>query len=50
MSEILTIALVVIVIYFLGKFIISEGERAEQHKKFIKDMEDYDARKNFKTK
>ena len=40
--------IVIFVNYLLGKYAIEEGHRAEQHKKFMKDMENHD--KKYKTK
>ena len=39
---------VIVAIYYLGKYAIQEGHRVEQHKKFMKDMENHD--KKYKTK
>jgi len=32
---------IIIVIVFLGRYAIIEGQRAEQHKKFIKSMNEH---------
>jgi hypothetical protein len=39
---------VIVATYYLGKFAIAEGHRIEQHKKFMKNLNDHD--KKFKTK
>ena len=39
---------VIVATYYLGKFAIAEGHRVEQHKKFMKNLNDHD--KKFKTK
>ena len=48
MNETFILLIVITIIYFLGKYIISEGHETEQHKKFMKDMNDFD--KKYKTK
>ena len=42
-----TIILIVVIVatYLLGKFALKEGQRIEQHKKFMRDMENFDKRK-----
>jgi len=32
-------------IILLGRYAISEGQRVERHKKFMKDMEKFDSKK-----
>ena len=39
---ILSLLGVLAVIIILGRYAIIEGQRAEQHKKFIKNMKEYD--------
>lgn len=45
---IITIILIVLVVYFLGKYALQEGVRIEQQKKFMKDMENFDKKKKIK--
>ena len=45
---IITVILIVLVVYFLGKYALQEGVRIEQHKKFMKDMENFDKKKKIK--
>ena len=40
------LVIVIVAIYFLGRYAIAEGHRAEQHKKFMKDMENHDKKYN----
>ena len=47
-KETIIFILVIVVIYYLGKFAIAEGHRVEQHKKFMKNLNNHD--KKFKTK
>ena len=35
--------LVIMGIWYLGRYSIKEGQRVERQKKFIKDMENYDS-------
>ena len=35
---IITVILIVLVVYFLGKYALQEGVRIEQQKKFMKDQ------------
>tara|TARA_Y100001963_G_scaffold117384_1_gene163312 strand:- start:18 stop:170 length:153 start_codon:yes stop_codon:yes gene_type:complete len=48
MSGTVIVLIVIAATYFLGKYAISEGQKIEQHKKFIKNMEKMD--KKYKTK
>ena len=48
MSGTVILLIVIVAIALLGKYAIAEGERIERHKKFMKDMENYD--KKYKTK
>ena len=48
MSGTVILLIVIVVTYLLGKYAIQEGHRVEQHKKFMKDMENHD--KKYKTK
>tara|TARA_Y100000593_G_scaffold42081_1_gene80644 strand:- start:146 stop:298 length:153 start_codon:yes stop_codon:yes gene_type:complete len=48
MSGTFILLVVIVATYYLGKYAISEGHRAEQHKKFMKDIENHD--KKYKTK
>ena len=48
MSGTVIFIVVIVVTYYLGKYAIQEGQRVEQHKKFMKDMENHD--KKYKTK
>tara|TARA_R100000742_G_C4269634_1_gene88177 strand:+ start:1164 stop:1316 length:153 start_codon:yes stop_codon:yes gene_type:complete len=48
MSGTVILLIVIFVTYLLGKYAIEQGHRAEQHKKFMKDMENHD--KKYKTK
>ena len=48
MDGILILLGILLVMYLLGKFAIEQGQRAEQHKKFLKDLEEFD--KKYKTK
>ncbi len=45
---IITIILIVLAVYFLGKYALQEGVRIEQQKKFMKDMENFDKKKKIK--
>ena len=36
---------VLVVIFYLGRYAIIEGQRAERQKKFLKDMENLDNKK-----
>ena len=45
---IITIILIVLVVYFLGKYALQEGVRIEQQKKFMNDMENFDKKKKIK--
>ena len=47
-KETIIFILVIVAIYYLGKFAIAEGHRVEQHKKFMKNMRDHD--KRYKTR
>ena len=42
MSGTVILLIVIVVTYYLGKYAIEEGHRAERHKKFMKDMENFD--------
>ena len=48
MSGTVILLIVIFVTYLLGKYAIQEGHRVEQHKKFMKDIENHD--KKYKTK
>ena len=41
---------IVIFMYLLGKYAIEQGQRAEQQKKFLKDLEEFDKKYKAKTK
>ena len=41
---------IIIAMYLLGKFAIEQGQRAEQQKKFLKDLEEFDRKFKPKTK
>tara|TARA_Y100000356_G_scaffold30534_1_gene22302 strand:+ start:48 stop:197 length:150 start_codon:yes stop_codon:yes gene_type:complete len=41
---------IIIAMYLLGKFAIEQGQRAEQQKKFLKDLEEFDKKFKPKTK
>ena len=45
---IITVILIVLVVYFLGKYALQEGVRIEQQKKFMKDMDNFDKKKKIK--
>jgi hypothetical protein len=45
---IITVILIVLAVYFLGKYALQEGVRIEQQKKFMKDMENFDKKKKIK--
>ena len=45
MSGTVILLIVIVVTYYLGKYAIEQGQRVEQHKKFMKDMENFDKRK-----
>ena len=36
---------VIVAVYYLGKYAIQEGHRVEKQKRFMKDMENFDKRK-----
>jgi len=40
--EILIFITVIVITFLLGRYAISEGQRIEQQKKFMKNMEEYD--------
>ena len=44
-SFILQILGMVIVIWLLGNYAITEGQRTKNHKKFMKNMENFDKKK-----
>ena len=48
MSGTVILLVVIVVTFLIGKYAIQEGHRVEQHKKFMKDMENHD--KKYKTK
>ena len=48
MSGTVILLVVIVVTFLIGKYAIEEGQRVEQHKKFMKDMENHD--KKYKTK
>ena len=50
MSGTVILLIIIFVTYLLGKHAIREGQRVEQHKQFMKDMENFDKRKKYKTK
>jgi len=37
--------IIIVILYLLGKYAITEGQRIEQQKKFMRDMENFDKRK-----
>ena len=41
----LTLIIVLVVIFYLGRYAIREGHRIEQQKKFFKDMDNFDNKK-----
>jgi hypothetical protein len=43
--ETLILLAVIGITVLLGRYAIAEGQRIERHKKFMKDMEDYDKKK-----
>ena len=45
---IITVILIVLVVYFLGKYALQEGVRIEQQKKFMKDLEEFDKKQKAK--
>ena len=50
MDGILILLGILLVMYLLGKFAIEQGQRAEQHKKFMKDMENWERKHKTKTR
>ena len=48
MSGTVIFIVVIIATYYLGKFAITEGQRVEQNKKFMKNLENFDKPKNKK--
>jgi|TARA_B100001564_G_scaffold320846_1_gene299077 hypothetical protein len=42
--------MVLLGIYYLGKYAIEEGQRTERQKQFMKDMEEFDKNKKRKIK
>ena len=42
------VLIVIVTLYYLGKFAISEGNRLEQQKKFMKDLEEFDKKQKAK--
>ena len=44
------VLIVIVTLYYLGKFAISEGNRLEQQKKFLKDLEEFDKKHKPKIK
>jgi hypothetical protein len=42
MSGTVILLIVIVITYYLGKYAIQEGHRVEQHKKFMKDLENHD--------
>ena len=45
MSGTFIIIAVMVITVLLGKYVIVEGQRAEQHKKFMKNLENHDKKK-----
>ena len=45
MSGTFTFIVVMIITILLGRYALSEGQRVERQKKFMKDMEDFDSKK-----
>tara|TARA_R110002033_G_scaffold147427_2_gene184691 strand:+ start:150 stop:290 length:141 start_codon:yes stop_codon:yes gene_type:complete len=45
MSGTVILVIVIVVTVLLGKYAIREGQRIEQQKKFMKDMENFDKNK-----
>jgi len=50
MSGTFILLIVIVVTYYLGKYAIKEGQRIEQNKQFMKDMENHDKRYKTKTR
>ena len=46
--SIVILTVVMIVIFYLGRYAIREGQRIESQKKFMKNMNEYDKNKNKK--
>tara|TARA_B100000287_G_scaffold418617_1_gene455823 strand:- start:42 stop:188 length:147 start_codon:yes stop_codon:yes gene_type:complete len=42
MSGTVILLVVIVVTYYLGKYAIEQGQRVEQHKKFMKNLRDHD--------
>ena len=40
--ETLILLTVIVGIYYLGRYAIAEGQRVENHKKFMKDLNEWD--------
>ena len=49
MDGILILLGILLVMYLLGKYAIEQGQRVEQHKKFMKDMENWERKHKTKT-
>ena len=45
MSGTLILLAVIVITVLLGRYAIAEGQRIERHKKFMKDMKDFDSKK-----
>jgi len=48
--ETLILLTIIVVTILLGRYAIEEGQRQERHKKFMKDMENFDNNKKRKIK
>ena len=45
MSVTVILLIVIVAVYYLGKYAITEGQRIENQKKFMKNMEDFGKKK-----
>jgi len=47
MNEVIIGLIVLLITFLLGKYALEQGRRVEEHKKFLKNLKDYDnKRKN----
>jgi hypothetical protein len=45
MSGTVILLIIIVVTYYLGKYAIQEGHRAEKQKRFMKDLDNFDKKK-----
>jgi len=50
MKGILILLVVIVVIFFIGRYAIEEGQRVERQKKMMKNLENFDKKNKTKTR